>query len=76
MNTYPKKITYKSLELTVEYTYSKPEPMTREYPGCPEEYNIVTVYHGDILINDFIDEMDLWDEITEQLILEITGERR
>jgi hypothetical protein len=62
------KITYKTLELEIDYINRPAEPMTWEYPGSTEEFDIVEVYHGGILINDFVEEMNLWDDLTEQLV--------
>lgn len=66
-----KTINFNGMEVVVSYGYIKAEPMTWEYPGCPEEYNVQTVECCGQLINDFIDHYDLWDDVTECLEVEL-----
>lgn len=66
--TYEADFDFRSLPIHVEYTYSPAEKGSWNYPGCEEEHDICVVTHAGELINDFIDDMDLWDELINELI--------
>ncbi len=67
---------FMGLMIKVSYDYTPAEPMTRECPGCDEEYNLQAVEHAGVLINDFIDRMDLWDDVEEELIKAIESDAK
>ena len=72
-------ITYKSLEMEIDYFYYPAERCIRYdsnldgYPGYPSTVLINNVFHAKENINKFIDEMDWWDTL-EELIIEIEAD--
>ena len=72
-------ITFKSLEMVVDYHYYPAERCIRYdnnlegYPGYPSIVLINNVYHAGEEINKFIDEMDWWSAL-EEIIKEIEAD--
>ena len=72
-------ITFKSLEMVVDYHYYPAERCIRYdsnlegYPGYPSTVLINNVYHAGEEINKFIDEMDWWSTL-EEIIKEIEAD--
>lgn len=72
-------ITFKSLEIVVDYHYYPAERCIRYdsnlegYPGYPSTVLINNVYHAREEINKFIDEMDWWSTL-EEMIKEIEAD--
>ena len=68
-------INLKGLEVVVEYEYYKAESCIRYdedlagYPGSSSFLSIGNVFHGEINIYNFINEMDWW-QLIEELVLE------
>ena len=46
-------------ELVIEFDYQPAEPMTRDYPGCDAEVDVVAVYANDIDILERISDTSL-----------------
>lgn len=55
--TTTRKISYAGIDLEVEYGYTRPEPATRETPGDPGGYEVVSVR----LVNPRADISELLD---------------
>lgn len=72
-------ITFKSLEMVVDYHYYPAERCIRYdsnlegYPGYPSTVLINNVYHAGEEINKFIDEIDWWSAL-EEIIKEIEAD--
>lgn len=72
-------ITFKSLEMIVDYHYYPAERCIRYdsnlegYPGYPSTVLINNVYHAGEEINKFIDKMDWWSTL-EEMIKEIEAD--
>lgn len=70
-------IDLKRLPIEVEYVYVEPEPCIRYeedysgYPGADERVFIGDVFHAGQCINNFINELEWWDEIRNLVLEEI-----
>ena len=75
-------IIFKTLPLTIDFTYIPGEPMVRYYkdgsgyPGSPAEIEIHGVFHKGEDISDFINELEimgiyLWDDIEELVFMRL-----
>ena len=60
-------ITYRGIQFEVDWTYSKSEPQTYDYPGYPETAEILSIKHKGDDIYDFLTPEDL-ENITEMLL--------
>lgn len=73
-------VNLKELPIEVEYEYFAPEPCIRYdedlagYPGCSEYLSIRNVFHANVNIYKFINEMDWWQLIEELVLNEINKE--
>lgn len=71
MGSYIAKITpnNEEIEVEVDYYYSPAEPPSRdnEYGGCPAEFYINSIIHGDIDIYKYIHE-DVIDKLEEEIL--------
>jgi len=61
------RITLRGIDFEVDWTYSKAEPQTYDYPGCPEEALINGVFHKGTDFSNFLTEDD-YVEIEELLL--------
>ena len=66
-------ITHIEIEVTVHYTFSPAERMTRDYPGSPACVDIDAVVYGNhelplIVAEDYEDELiqEAWDDLKEK----------
>lgn len=54
-----------TLVLYVEYYYQAEEETTIDYPGAPAHWEVNIVEHQGVMINSFIEQADLWDDLLE-----------
>lgn len=67
-------LNFMSLSVVVEYSYTPAERATLEYPGCPEEFEVISVFHAGEAIDDFLESAGLDSELKNSLIQDLRGE--
>lgn len=73
--THTHKFTYLSLPVSVEFSFTPGEKQTTNSPGCDEDYEILSIYHGGEDIMDFIETAELLENLTEEMIRDLKGEK-
>lgn len=66
------EIEYKGIKLLVEGTYEEGEEETWEHPGAASEFDVNSIFVGDVDIYDLFSAMDL-EDIVELVISKIEG---
>lgn len=62
------KITYREFELEVDYNFHKGEQQSYDYPGSPDEVELLSIELNDIDIMELLNVDQLYD--IETIILE------
>jgi len=60
-------IEYRGIDFRVEWEYTPGEPQTNDYPGCPEEAEIIRIMHKQTDFTQFFTDRDI-EEITKILL--------
>ena len=72
--SYSHNFNFDGMPVKVEYYFEPSETETKNCPYPDEHYDITVVECGGVLINEFIDNMDLWDKLRDGLIKALEGQ--
>ena len=65
--TMKTNIEYRGIDFHVEWEHTPGEDMTYDYPGCPEEAEIIRIMHKQTDFTQFFTDRDI-EEITKILL--------
>lgn len=72
--THIHNFTFKDLPVSVAFCFTPAEPAGINYPGCDEDYEVISVKHAGEYILDFIESSGMLEDLTQALIKDMKNE--